>query len=113
MTVAKFCLIITIFLIICYSAVCQNLVPNYSFETYTQCPNSYGTYCPIETCVPWVGTNQSSDYYNKCDSTLCNVPNRVVGFQRARTGNVFAGQFYINGYTTNSLTTNYREFIQS
>src|SRR5688572_17362556 len=49
----------------------QNLVPNGSFETYTQCPNNSSQ---IYFATPWKGpTTNSSDYQNAC-SPGQNVP---------------------------------------
>ena len=82
----------------------QNLVPNPSFETYTACPTAPSQ---LGNAVPWKGTNNQSDYYNACASMPYNVPYEGVGFQYARTGNAFAGQWFLNGYGVN-----YREYMQ-
>ncbi|MBS1652976.1 MAG: T9SS type A sorting domain-containing protein [Bacteroidetes bacterium] len=48
-----------------------NIVPNGSFETYTQCPTYQGQ---ISNAVPWTGPLiNSTDYFNAC-SSQCNVP---------------------------------------
>lgn len=80
----------------------QNLVPNPSFETYTACPTVGGQ---LNTASPWYGTNADSDYYNSCASPPLNVPYAGLGFQYARTGSAFAGQWLFNGI-------NYREYLQ-
>jgi len=85
-----------------------NLVPNWSFETYTLCPNASGQ---LSSAVPWTGqTNNSSDYYNACSSTL-NVPNLGGGsYQLAKDGNAFAGIW--TAAPTTASGANYREYLQ-
>jgi hypothetical protein len=82
----------------------QNLVPNPSFETYTACPTASSGFSLV---VPWYGTNNSTEYYNACNSGPYNVPYIVSGFQYARTGVGVAGQWFLNGFGIN-----YREYIQ-
>ena len=58
----------------------QNLVPNWSFETYTSCPSSSGQ---LPSAVPWVAqTSNSSDYYNAC-AALYSVPFKYLGQKRS------------------------------
>src|SRR5438105_278491 len=55
----------------------QNLVPNYSFETYTSCPTGSSQ---IYLAVPWKGvTTNSSDYFNVCGTGGATVPICCVG----------------------------------
>jgi hypothetical protein len=73
----------------------QNLVPNPSFEEYTDCPIGQGT---AYYAHPWfnplspttVDTNGAVDYYNACVPfpmyAECSVPQSGAGFQYARTG---------------------------
>ncbi len=88
-----------------------NLVPNYSFESYINCPNHDGD---IVFANPWFsgsknnfGVNFSStDYFNSCNTAQYAVPNPTLGMQNARTGNAFAGLvIWINNAT-------YREYIE-
>ncbi len=74
----------------------QNLVPNYSFENYFQCPDQPGQ---IYYATPWFsgmkdnnGNNFSStDYFNEC-SNICPAPAVILGSMHfPRTGNAFAG----------------------
>ena len=88
----------------------QNMVPNGSFETYTQCP--YGS-SQIYFAAPWTGpTLNSSDYANNC-STTYNVPyyGGIGSFYPlyldAIEGKAYAG---IYSYQDNGL--NYREYAQ-
>lgn len=82
----------------------QNLVPNPSFETYASCPTGSSQF---NTVIPWYGTNNSSEYYNSCSTGPFNTPYATTGFQYARTGVGFAGQWFLNG-----IGINYREYIQ-
>jgi hypothetical protein len=82
------------------SSQAQNLVPNPSFEEYTDCPLNFGywfyTDFWFDPIIP--DTSQqlsSSDYFNACvpypDNELCSVPQNVMGFQNPRTGNAYLG----------------------
>ncbi len=82
-----------------------NLVPNPSFETYTSCPTAFSQ---IDKAVPWQGTNNSSEVFNLCGTGTANAPNTAYGFQTARTGSAYAGEYFMNGYGTST-----REYIQS
>ncbi|MFO0357873.1 MAG: T9SS type A sorting domain-containing protein [Sphingobacteriaceae bacterium] len=86
----------------------QNLVPNGSFETYTNCPTNAGQ---IFYASPWTGPNcNSSDYFNACSSSL-NVPHYAgiaasyPYFLNAKQGQAYAG---IALYQQSE----YREYIQ-
>lgn len=82
-----------------------NLVPNPSFEVYKACPSTGVN--DLDSVPPWKGTNGSSDYFNVCGLSLMKIPYVLGDFQYARTGNAFAGQYFLNGYGNN-----YREYIQ-
>lgn len=82
----------------------QNLVPNPSFETYTSCPTAFGQ---LSKAIPWYGTNNNSELFSPCVGSTANAPNTGYGFQPARTGNAYAGQYFMNGYGSD-----YREYIQ-
>ena len=101
----KLILIFTLFFSFANS---QNLVPNWSFESFTVCPNLGGQ---ITYAVPWFGpTSNSSDYYNSCATIASNlnVPYQGGGgFQYAKDGNAFGGIYLLNGFGTN-----YREYLQ-
>jgi gliding motility-associated-like protein len=72
----------------------ENLVPNGSFEYYTQCPDDYGQ---INRAFPWYQPNMaSSDYYNSCvvsPGIILNVdvPSNSLGFQYPHTGDAYCG----------------------
>ncbi|MBP7810520.1 MAG: T9SS type A sorting domain-containing protein [Bacteroidia bacterium] len=83
----------------------QNLVPNWSFETYTACPNASGQ---LPSATPWTApTNNSSDYFNSCASVF-NVPSYPGGFQIAKQGNAYSAIYLINGFGWD-----YREYLQA
>jgi len=84
----------------------QNLVPNYSFEYKTQCPDNPGQ---IGYAYPWYSpTMGSTDYFHSCGiSGYVGVPSNVWGYQFARTGNGYA-EIGVYGSSTSSI----REYIQ-
>lgn len=90
----------------CYSVSAQNLVPNWSFETYTACPTS-GNEAPPPWTMP---TSGSADYFNPCAPSGSNsVPYHPGGgFQNPKDGFAFEGVFLLNGFGWE-----YREYIQA
>jgi len=91
----------------------QNLVPNYSFEVYDTCPNGPGL---VRYAIPWLQPSLgTTDYFNACwDSSVAwfgnvDVPNNIIGYQYARTGNAYGGFFA--AYPTYD-TLNYREYLE-
>lgn len=105
-----FCLFFTI---TSFNVFSQNLVPNGSFEVYSQCPDP-ATLDPmpnsvIELATGWNNpTGWSPDYFAACVSETSgyNVPNSGWGFQNARTGNAYAG-------LVSMAETDAREYIQT
>ncbi len=103
--------ILSIILLICtFITNAQNLVPNGSFENYTNCPTNPAQ---IYLTFPWfqpryyAGIDGSStDLFNTCNNSVVSVPSNVGGYQNARTGNGYAG-FY-GGIDT----LDYREYIE-
>lgn len=92
-------LITTVLLFFCNELFSQkNLVPNPSFEIYSQCPSA--SISDITLATPWETMKVSvsrCQYYNACFSgTIGGVPfNRFgLNYQYARTGNAYAGQFF-------------------
>ena len=76
----------------------QNLVPNYSFESYIICP--YNFYKPPSP--PWyIPTNYNPVYCNACDTDIyAGVPintTKGISFQYARTGGAYIYLDYDNG----------------
>jgi gliding motility-associated-like protein len=70
-----------------------NLVPNPSFEEYTNCPEINPS-ISITFVQDWyTPTNGSPDYFNACSSNTSGVgvPQAGFGYQNARTGVAYAG----------------------
>ena len=98
-----------------YVADSQNLVPNSSFEIYTQCPGDFGF---IYKAPPWfqpctfvsndISASSSSDLFDTCGTgtPTVGIPTNDLGYQPARTGHGYAG-IYLH-YDT----TNWREYIE-
>jgi len=93
----------------------QNLVPNPSFETFTNCPLGPGQL--MGNVQSWSTPDTASpDYYNSCYIPILamlpsmDVPSNIQGYQNARTGDAYAG--IISAENTFSLNADYREYIQ-
>lgn len=117
--------------LLCLAFIClksqsfQNLVPNGSFESFTNCPTSSGQ---IFYASPWTAPLcNSSDYFNACSNQM-NVPqyagvsSSYPAYLNAVEGQAYAGialfqqseyREYIQVNLTSTLTTNtcyYAEF---
>ena len=87
---------ILIFLIAYFSSYAQiNLVPNPSFEYYTNCPYAHGQ---LPLAYPWITTYykaSTAEYLNKCCIDVYgmkySVPKNYFGYQYPRTGNGYSG----------------------
>lgn len=72
----------------------QNLVPNGSFEEYTQCPDFLNQ---MNRATGWSRYHKSPDYFNSClvnglpGGGVVGVPSNVAGWQLASTGMGYAG----------------------
>ena len=68
----------------------QNLVPNGSFEEYTECPTSFGYWANV---LGWISPfTASADYFNACTQNLaCSVPFNDFGYQAASDGQAYMG----------------------
>ena len=69
----------------------QNLVPNFSFEEYTQCPEPG---CSIECAKNWINCGNTPDYYNACANSSFpagGVPENLGGYQTSYEGNGYGG----------------------
>jgi OOP family OmpA-OmpF porin len=97
-------------LLISFNLYCQNLVPNSSFEEYSNCPYEPSQ---LSFAFPWTTPSSgTSDFFHECFGTcdpffsdiIC-VPNNIFGFQYARTGLGYAGIFVYENL-------NYREYLQ-
>lgn len=72
------------------SGLSQNLVPNPSFEEYTECPDYFSQWNRV---VGWTSPyTTSADYFNACaGGDICNVPLNQFGYQFAFDGNAYMG----------------------
>ncbi len=88
---------IPLFFIICFFKANgqTNLVPNNSFENFSQCPVMA---MELDKAIPWFQPNKafgsvfigSTDYFNSC-SVVVGVPSNSFGYQYASTGFAYAG----------------------
>lgn len=86
----------------------QNMVPNNSFENFTQCPNDQAQ---INFATGWVSFGNTPDYFNSCATDTSwafhwSVPINWSGSQPAAEGNAYVGIF-----TKQLPTNNVREYI--
>ena len=97
-----------ILLLAALSLKAQNLVPNGSFEEYTQCPY---TEDQLQFSSGWYKPNSStSDYFNNCQTNITtgvSVPQTWSGYQHPFEGNAYIG-IIIYDATTPELS----EYIQ-
>lgn len=81
--------------VVSFSSVCvgQNLVPNPSFEEYSQCP--FSTSGIYEGFVDdWYSWSESPDFFHECSNDIdgfAGVPANAFGYQNPMTGNGYAG----------------------
>lgn len=82
-----------------FASTAQNLVPNGSFEEYTQCPtqNELGN-GQFERCKDWYYTTPvnvgTPDYFNSCNNNsggMVGVPSNFWGYQDAFHGSGYVG----------------------
>ncbi|MBE7442409.1 MAG: gliding motility-associated C-terminal domain-containing protein [Flavobacteriales bacterium] len=87
------------------SSKAQNLVYNGDFEIYDTCPTNFSQPLDyqIEHASGWyMPTAGTSDYFNECNTTTVNVPNNLLGYQTAYSGQGYVG-FYSNQYFMTQL----------
>jgi OOP family OmpA-OmpF porin len=98
----------------------QNLVKNYSFEEFLECPSRFNQF---NLCKDWfvTGNGSTPEYFHGCSTYNSNigysvsVPENLAGNQKPRTGNAYAG---IVLFASNKKTYKhsddfyYREYIQ-
>lgn len=82
-----------------------NLVPNPSFEDYTQCPTGFDQ---IDRATGWSSYANSPDYIQSCTSGPLSVPSNSFGYQSAKEGSAYS---FIFTYDTQFLPFVYREYI--
>jgi hypothetical protein len=78
--------------------IAQNLIPNPSFETFTNCPSNIGGLGDFNLALPWFRANGSPDYFNACDTLINNLstPTNAFGNQPTRTGVAYGGFYSFN-----------------
>ena len=95
----------------------SNLVPNPSFEQYTNCPGEETT---ITLVVPWqaAGIEDTPDYYHACSLPdivppdtfpQFGIPENLVGSQLPHSGLGYAGLFAVSNQ---ELYPDFREYLQ-
>ena len=82
----------------------QNLVPNGSFEEYSECPMGFDQ---VIRATGWTRFRGSPDYFHGCDSShFVGVPLNFGGYQGAHSGEGYCG-----GYCWCETAYNVREQI--
>ncbi len=82
----------------------QNLVPNPSFEDYTNCPTATDQ---LGLAVGWTSYRASPDYFNTCANLPVGIPLNAWGEQSPYHGNAYA---FLGTYDGMSSISN-REYI--
>ena len=101
--------LLTLLLLQVFSSLsAQNLINNYSFETYSSCPNGSSQ---ITFATDWNFSRNLGEYLNSCSSSIyADVPTNYFGFQEASSG-----QGYVGGLMYGSFASAYiadlREFF--
>jgi outer membrane protein OmpA-like peptidoglycan-associated protein len=89
----------------------ENLVLNYSFEEFTECPQTYTPQNLSHKLIPsWTyPTKATPDYFNRCAPLRqegVGVPKNFAGESEPKTGNGYAGA------VLSGTDDGYREYIQ-
>lgn len=100
--------LLLLFLAMTHNVISQNLVNNYSFEEFYDCPGHQGQFYVDYWFVTPNSSSSSPDYFNDCspENTQSDVPENIVGFQYPYEGEGYAGIFC---YGNNS---GQREYIE-
>ncbi|MCE9539028.1 MAG: T9SS type A sorting domain-containing protein [Bacteroidetes bacterium] len=89
----------------------QNLVPNPSFEQYSNCPHLSQQDCLLSSVTSWYSAGYTPDYFNSCDSPSgsfeCGTPQNFAGYQYPASGNGYA---FIGTYAVMTYP-NLREYL--
>lgn len=107
---------IKLFIFVCYFILTQlkgqvNLIPNESFEFYTNCPTNTGQ---ITESTPWVSPNTGTpDYFNSCNSpnSTIGIPNNAMGEQLPHTGTGYVGIYSYYDPNIFGSQANSREYL--
>lgn len=84
----------------------QNLVPNGSFENYTECPQIQGDF-EVDNWYNILNHSGTADFFHTCSSGIYTVPMSLFGNQNPKDGNAFGGMSCFN-----NLTFELREYMQ-
>lgn len=88
--------------------IAQNIVPNYSFESYSSCPT---TASQLTFATPWNNSKNSPEYLNSCSGSIYSTtPTNYFGYQAPATGNAYAGGLMYGSFASSYLA-NIREFL--
>ena len=93
-------------LLLSFTSWGQNLVPNPSFEEYSECPNE-----PAQTYFlnHWSININTADYFNKCSSSeYVSIPFNSFGYQFPKDTNCNA---YVGFWAFRSVSLGYQEYI--
>jgi hypothetical protein len=97
------------FFFLCGSLSAQNLVPNPSFEEYTECPTDLAQ---ITRATGWQVQGYSPDYFNACaGASIVGVPSNGLAYQLASTGVAYAGIITYSDSTVTQYPELAREHI--
>ncbi len=107
----KLVLILSLFTITCSA---QNLVPNPSFENYTDTIIAGDTFC---NCTQWYSpTDLEADYFNQhTTGVVYGVPNNYMGYRTPHAGSAYFGLGirYIYNASDSEGGVNQRQYIQT
>jgi hypothetical protein len=79
-------------IILPFFANSQNLVPNWSFEEYSECPDNISIDISIELAIGWQSFRVTPDYFNACSSSGSGVPvNALSSYAPAIHGAAYGG----------------------
>lgn len=77
-----------------------NLIPNYSFSIYSNCPDNLNQ---LDRATPWFNpTNNSPDFFHECNPLM--IPANFYGYQNVKSDSGYVGIFPWIG-------SNQREYI--
>ena len=108
----KLILYLIFLLTITNRTVSQNLVPNSSFEEYSNCPGYFSNPTNEDTevniAISWSSYRYSPNYLNSCcpKNEFYSIPQNSFGYQFAATGNGYCGI-----YTFSKSYQDYREIF--
>lgn len=83
----------------------ENLVPNPSFERYSECPGL----SMITTALGWSSYRDSPDFFHSCATFNSSVPNNAAGYQCPATGSGYSGIYTFRSDAI--FPKNAREFL--